>query len=482
MDKKIKLSEHIKRGSTFYTPFTDPNGMGEKLTLSSWSRNNLPQFLWIGLIINNFERKKGLEIMYLIIQDLQKSNIAIPEMSQIFSLDEDKQKLFWTIIESYIEKDVLTPLTIVITPDINSVFYNEFFDLNIDIEDCVSEILNVMKICNNFHDELSTDICFIVDWFYVISEKLIIYENIKELPKALSEYYNHAHDDEIMRMYRPMIRSTFKVLSTLYRDDNFSEKFWQELAAISDCNPLILIWEENNSMDFYNMVSKVIEYFSVTNDDKKMEEKYVVIMGMTCYIYRLYKEIVEKNLMCNISGRILFRTMLETYINLKYLIKKEEEFPEIFENFKAYGYGKYKLVMAKLREGKYHISEEAQINDKYLEFIVNEDYNEAFVDLDFNYFDKVKIKEKFVFCEENDLYEIYYEYATNYTHGIWGAIRESCMLKCDNPAHLYHTVPDYFGEQELRSVLYDCEMVMRKTLKVISSYVDLPDFYSFNDN
>lgn len=75
-------------------------------------------------------------------------------------------------------------------------------------------------------------------------------------------------------------------------------------------------------------------------------------MGLVCYIFKIYKEIVEKNLQNDVSGRILFRTMLETYINMKYIMTQEEDIPDVYERFKAYGIGKYKLVMAKIREEK----------------------------------------------------------------------------------------------------------------------------------
>ena len=58
---KIELSKHEKQGDTFYTPFTSPSGLGAKLSLSSWARCWLPEFLWIGLIISKQGRKKGLE-------------------------------------------------------------------------------------------------------------------------------------------------------------------------------------------------------------------------------------------------------------------------------------------------------------------------------------------------------------------------------------------------------------------------------------
>lgn len=173
-------------------------------------------------------------------------------------------------------------------------------------------------------------------------------------------------------------------------------------------------------MEFYKIVKQTIEYFSVNNEDKKMETKYTVIMGMTCYIYRIYQEIIEKQMQNNISGRILFRTMLETYINLKYMMQQEDEVPDDYDRFKAYGNGKYKLVMAKLREEKYTVSDDSQIDERIMELMVNEDMDEAFVNISIGYFDKTSVKAKFKKCGEDELYEIYYEYATNFAHGIWG--------------------------------------------------------------
>lgn len=110
--------------------------------------------------------------------------------------------------------------------------------------------------------------------------------------------------------------------------------------------------------------------------------------------------------------------------------------------------------------------------------MVNEDMDEAFVNISIGYFDKTSVKAKFKKCGEDELYEIYYEYATNFAHGIWGCNRESSMLICDNPAHIYHCVPDYHAEQNLRSVLSDCEMVMKKTFEAIADYIEFPEFYN----
>lgn len=474
---RIELAKHIKKGDTLYTPFTDPDGLGAGLSLSSWSQNWLPEFIWIGLIIYKQGRKRGLENIYHIIDELNGYSICVPQFSKIHELERDQRERFWSIVSKYVSSEVLAPFTIVATPEIDNIFYNFFFDYSLNIDESILELFSIIKECNRFHDELTTDICFAVDWFYTKNGTLHISSELDLLPKALTEYYKHEHSDEIMRSYRPAIRSTFQGLCSIDSSKEFSKLIWEKLGEVSECNLLKMVWEGSKDMTFFDKTTKVIDYIAATNDDKKLEAKYAVIMGLTCYIYKIYREISEKNLQNDISGRILFRTMTESYINLKYIMLQEKEISDVYSRFKAYGLGKYKLVMAKMREGKYSVSDTAQFDQKMMELLVNEDMDEAFINLSFGYFDKTQISKKFTVCGEQMLYEIYYEYGTNFAHGFWGAIRESSMLICDNPTHNYHTVPDYNAEQNLRSVHADCDLLMKKLFELISEYIEMPDFY-----
>ena len=58
---------------------------------------------------------------------------------------------------------------------------------------------------------------------------------------------------------------------------------------------------------------------------------------------------------------------------------------------------------------------------------------------------------------------------------MWGAIRESSLLKCNNPAHKYHCVPDINDEIILKSTLPDCIMVMNKTISYINELYGIPE-------
>ena len=114
--------------------------------------------------------------------------------------------------------------------------------------------------------------------------------------------------------------------------------------------------------------------------------------------------------------------MLRHISILKYMMQQEDEVPDVYDRFKAYGNGKYKLVMAKLREEKYTVLMIRRLMKRIMELMVNEDMDEAFVNISIGYFDKTSVKAKFKKCGEDELYEIYYEYATN-LHMVFGAIK-----------------------------------------------------------
>lgn len=76
---------------------------------------------------------------------------------------------------------------------------------------------------------------------------------------------------------------------------------------------------------------------------------------------------------------------------------------------------------------------------------------------------------------EKNLYGLYYDYDSSFEHGLWGAIRESSLLKCNNPAHKYHCVPDVEDEARLKTVLPDCIMIMNKTISFLDEIYGIPE-------
>ena len=114
----------------------------------------------------------------------------------------------------------------------------------------------------------------------------------------------------------------------------------------------------------------------------------------------------------------------------------------------------------------------------YLGILINEYTDQQFLDMDTKYFDKHNVREKAINVGEKDLFGLYYDYDSAFEHGLWGAIRESAMLKCSSAGHQFHCIPDVENNQKLNSVWPDCRSVMNKTLQVLKDTYTLPDCYT----
>ena len=75
----------------------------------------------------------------------------------------------------------------------------------------------------------------------------------------------------------------------------------------------------------------------------------------------------------------------------------------------------------------------------------------------------------------NIIWGLYYDYDSQFEHGLWGAIRESSLNKCNNPMHQYHCVPDIDDMISLKSVLPDCISVMNKIIELINDIYGIPE-------
>jgi len=132
----------------------------------------------------------------------------------------------------------------------------------------------------------------------------------------------------------------------------------------------------------------------------------------------------------------------------------------------------YKLILARHRESKE--LKLSHFDKDYIEALVNEFKIEESIDMDTRYFDQQNIRLKAESVNEKELYGLYYDYDSSFEHGLWGAIRESALVKCNNPAHQYHCVPDVEDKNRLKSVLSDCIMVMNKTILFLNDIYGIP--------
>ena len=165
---------------------------------------------------------------------------------------------------------------------------------------------------------------------------------------------------------------------------------------------------------------------------------------------------------------------------MKYLLKHESEHTDIWSEYQYYGIGQYKLIY--LRSQENDANPESHVPYSYLGILINEYKDQQFLDMDTNYFNKHNVREKAKDVGEKDLFGLYYDYDSAFEHGLWGAIRESAMLKCSSAGHQFHCIPDVENNQKLNSVWNDCRSVMNKTLQILKDTYTLPDCYTIPED
>ncbi|MDO5301214.1 MAG: DUF5677 domain-containing protein [Tissierellia bacterium] len=474
--RRSKLSDHKLQKGKFISPINSIPFMHQLDDVESWTYGRIPEYLWIGLILKHYGRDEGLKKAHGIISTLHKlaPDLYTARMSQIITLPGDVQKNFYDYIISIGAKEALGPLTIFLTASKAPVFVKCFYCPEQSIEERCEAIIDTMREIMDHQSNESTDIRYVALYFNLLSGKMHIQRNQVDL---LTKYPTADHGDKIMHMARPIVRTLETLILTFDKiDSTYLKEFWRCLSEMTDCSKIAIEFpeEQRNITTYMQKLHEVFTYLSelfvATN---LLSEKMNVLLGIATYSFKRMKEIYDHQLFNSISGRSCVRVLIEDYIMMKYLVKNEPSHDNIWRDYQLYGMGLYKLVLARCRESG--VSEESHFDERYIEALVNEFKDEEFIDMDTKYFDKKNIRLKAEEVGEKNLYGLYYDYDSSFEHGLWGAIRETSLLKCINPAHKYHSIPDVYDEIRLKTVLPDCVMVMNKTVAFLDEIYGIPD-------
>lgn len=470
------IKDHKVRSGKVVSPWNYT--MGNTMTFSSWAFTRLPEYSWLCLIHHYYGRDEGLKRAALILQDISRYEKSLdkPKLSKILAMAPDSQERIYRTILGRIRKEVLTPLTAILIDDGGDTFRSYFYIDDESYEERVDALKNVVTKYNYHQSNDATDIRYLVTLNLIYQEKIFFSEKVKHTIEALREYPQTSHDDERMRQYRPMVRASEMVMDE--PDRPFMEMFWKGVGMSTECK-MYFINHENRELDLEEYIrdtSEVLEYIYHKNKELTLSEhKINVFISMVVYSYKIMSEIVNNNMGNSIASRSSLRAMVEIFIMLKYLIKMSASKPNIWQEYQVYGIGKYKLILLKSRE--LGIDPDSHLDPDILEMLVNEDIWEEFLDTDLRYFDQMNIRQKSEYVDEKELFDIIYDYDSNYTHALWGAVRESAMVKCDNAAHKYHAVPDIMCKQNCIDATPDMLKIMKRTMMLLSEEYMLPDWY-----
>ena len=468
------LAQHKFDKGKFIPPLMQ---LENRIQFNSWCENRLPEMLWLALIYSQYDRTTGLEKTMRILTYIKNlaCNIELPYFSLILNLPDDQQLKIYNFIKSENDENILSALTLLFNYSEYPVFAKAFHS----DESYETRKIKLLECIEKFYpqqDECTTDIRYLALYYEIITGRV---KHSKETINELLLYINIPHSDERMKSIRPVIRSSEIITPFFNINKNYLKKFWEDISSMTDCKPFFIIYnneekkEEITEMkDFFN---KVMQYYSsIYETTKPLDDKMLVLIGILTYSYKRFSEIIEYNLYNSIVGRSIIRVLIEDFIMIKYLLKKESEKPNIWTEYQSYGIGQLKLIEKRF-QAVAETLEKSHVEYKYLEIIVNDYINEEFLNMDTKYFDSQNIRLKAEYVDEKDLFGLYYDYDSSFEHGLWGAIRECALLKCEAAGHQYHCVPDYNNNQKCKSIWYDSVVTLLKTIKEISNIYSLSD-------
>lgn len=479
------LSEQVvkKKKGLIVSPWMDQ--LRDTISLTSWSLERLPEYIWLALILENSpNRIDGISKCIAVFREITVlcPEIASAKMSTILNSCESTQKTIYEIIQKHIEKNVLYPLTLVVDEGVSQTFFRFFNIPMLSVEERINKLQTVTKKYNVQDSHEATDLRYLALIPMILTGKLHCPSN-SPVMDALLHYGTTDHSEEIMRMYRPSIRSTEGALSGMPGGDEgaFVRLFWTKMRCLTENVLHALIYEKGETkMDYHDFIEKTKEAFNYLNIENKertaTDDAFVVLTGSLAYALKTFDEVIEHDLSNTIIGRQSVRIIVEIYIMMKYLAESEATKPLIWSQYKSYGIGKYKLILLKMREGKGNST--THVNEGLLDLIVNEPQLEEFTDIDLKYFDDVKIREKAIKVDEKDVLDIAYDYDSSFAHGLWGAIRESSMLCGDNVFYHFRPVADATLEQNLPDITPDCFSYLLKLISFIDERYAFPEWYT----
>lgn len=477
------LEAHHNQSGKLVTPFNKAlGGLSQRV---SWMDTGLIEVLWATLVRSSFEQARSLSIFREVFDN---ANNLLPNCedsyvthSVLSTMTKDRFDIWVKPLVSNPElRLALRPLTLIESlPDLHH------WQRHLESPDVYIDSTNLMRAiakCIDHQSQESTDIRWMKYVYFIIVCKRMRFALADEgrSNRMIDElrYYPNVGDQ---RAVRPAIRSGEIMLRTSMDDTGIAaevpsilidklpqawhENFWSECLRRTAC---VLpktndIQHEDSSFyvdQFKKLVSEISHYFFASVTNTALDARRDAIFGLI--IYAATTAAGLHGIQQHANGRIVLRTIAETYITLKFLIHHNTN--TMWNQFRNYGTGQSKLVFLKMVDAE-TIPEFISVAD--LEQYINEDMWQEYVDINLKSWSDRSLRKIAEEGGTKDLYDKYFDWTSGFVHAHWGAVRDTTFTTCLNPLHRYHRVPQN-PRLTMPSVLPDAAKIMNLLLDILS--------------
>jgi len=258
-----------------------------------------------------------------------------------------------------------------------------------------------------------------------------------------------------LRKVRPFIRSTEGALRAAAKPKKWISEFWDEAFRNTQCLDSSNLGGKAAAPDFRHdqitmLRERVHQGFFDTNVSSAIDVRHDGAFGFMLYALSIAEEICTPELSVSVAGRSGLRTLAELYISFAYLAAKDNK--TLWFEYRNFGVGQAKLAFLKVDLGDGAPPD--YVSQDSLFEMANEDSWQEFIDMNTGHWANKNLRTLAIEGGTKDIYDRYYDWTSTYSHGHWGAIRDSNFVTCFNPLHRFHRIPRRH-KRELPSVIAD---------------------------
>lgn len=433
---RTPISGHKRVGSQLLPPFAAL--MGGKIQLSSWMNDRLPEMLWAALIHAAVERDYALGQFRRILNFIAKHEKKV-ELHDLMhtGIAKLEPQLRRETIQFIVEPPEAAAALATLKLFENLPARDDWDSALPNIEPNVGLLMDAVGSTLWHQSQEATD----CRWLRVMAQ---VMAGRFHLPADFGDEWIKYPNEGDQRSVRPSIRAAEIAQNPFEPPDlTWPRAFWEEAWAHTPCIEFvkrptpIQIDETITRQSISNIIAVLETHWKQTHSTTSIDAKHDAIFGMAFYSLRILDEMLGIGIGTSILGRLGLRTILEIRVNLRYLLTKD--IPELWKKWREYGAGQAKLNALKFDDA---LEPPKHIDIESIEAIAGEDFWEEFLTVNLAGWSGLDLRKLSEQSGLKETYDRHYSWASGYSHGMWGPIRESCYRTCGNPLHRLHRYPE----------------------------------------
>ena len=463
------ILDHKRQGKKLIPPFVHNFDM----TYASWKDDRLPEKLWAVLLVTHLPRENALNVFRRVakyIEDLPEddkfddvthtglSKLPYERLDDVLAIITHQQE----------QREVLVSLLL-----LDELPGREAWEQALNIESVSEDWTPLMKSVWHtlWHQEQESTDC---RWLTVLCKMMAgkmkcAFENPEESRQWVNEILYYPNEGDLSKVSASIRAAEIQIGFGQSHQSEWAAKFWRQCLAKTPCFPINTNFPSTQNLKgttrehlskVYNLL---VEHTDHTRTTSSVDARHDTVFGLGLYSLSLLQELLQVGSNHSISGRTTLRTIVESFITLAYLAKKDD--PELWQKYRVYGTGQAKKAFLKLDDSENEIP--SFVDRNTLEQLANEDRSQEFQTIDLGHWAEMNLRKMSEDAGVKDVYDRFYDWTSIFSHGHWPAIHDVVFNTCGNPLHRLHRIPRQYP-RTLPDVVPDACQLVDKILEIVS--------------